>query len=290
LESWLQVSLGRMDLNGLLSPTSFFGFYPTMGVRRLDGVAAVLPIRFAFGGEDIKGVTAPPTSLSVYYFPSIFSSSYANFNGQQAYLLGQARLRITTDDIQTNLRVNLGGSSTDYFNYSTVSGNPAFSFCIDSQFSKKYTVYGEYGIQNLSLINGTGALVLGAKAEKIGTWESFSFDFADLEVQVPVGQDPNNAFTGGNTYFPRFALLPQVAWYGGIKIRLKSFFLQGALTNSMGDYTFSRISSWPSNLSPVNIPLPVPYGPANEVDGIRVPLLSGSYSDIAYLVNAGVEF
>ena len=290
LESWLQFGIGRMDLSGVLSPTSFFGCYPTMGIRRLDGVGAVLPIRLAFGGENIKGVTVPPTSISAYYFPALFSTPYVNWDGHQAYLLGQARLRVTTDDVQTNFRVNFGGSGTDYFNYSTVNGNTSFSFCIDSQFSKQYTLYGEYGVQNLSLINGTGALVLGAKAEKIGTWGSFSLDTADVEIQIPVGQDPSNAFTGGNTFFPRFALLPQIAWYGSLKLRLKSVFLQGSFTNSLGDYTFARLSTWPSNLAPVNIPLPVPYGPSNEVEGIRVPLLSSSYSNVAFLVNLGVEF
>src|SRR5208282_974893 len=144
---WLQVSLGRMDLSGVLSPTEYFGFYPTMGIRRLDGVSAVLPIQFAFGGEDVKGVTIPPTSLSAYYFPSIFSTSYVNLNGQQGYLLGQARLRLATNDVQTTFRVNLGGSGTDYFTYSSVSGDTSFSACVDAQVAKQFTFYGEYGIQ-----------------------------------------------------------------------------------------------------------------------------------------------
>jgi hypothetical protein len=100
---------------------------------------------------------------------------------------------------------------------------------------------------------------------------TFPFDGATFEVQVPVTQDPNNAFTGGNTFFPRFALLPQVTWYGSAKVRLRSFFLRGSITNSMGDYTFSRLSSWPANLLPVNIPLPVPYGPGNELRGFGCP-------------------
>ena len=84
--------------------------------------------------------------------------------------------------------------------------------------------------------------------------------------------------------------LPQITWYGSTKVRLKSFFLQASITNSMGDYTFSRLSSWPANLSPVNIPLPVPYGPGNEIEGIRVPLMTNAYSNVAFLINLGVDF
>ncbi len=284
LENWLQVSAGRMDLTGLVSPASFFGSYPTMGLHRLDGMSVVLPIRLSFGGEDYKGVNAPPTAISAFYFPSLFSASYANLNGDQAFLLGQARLRVMTDDIQTTFRFNIGGSGTDYFNYSTVSGNTTLSASVDSKMGNQFTLYGEYGIQNLS-IAGTSALALGVKAEQLGTMGPFSLESFVLEVQEPLIQDPNNAFTGGNTYIPQLAQLPATTWYVGIKTRIKKLLIEGAFTNSMGDYTFARLSPLA-----VNVPVFVPYGPGNESGGLRIPLLSNSYNNVAFLVHAGVEF
>jgi hypothetical protein len=283
-ENWLQVTAGRMDLSGIISPADFFGSYPTMGIRRLDGISVVLPIRLSFGGEDYKGVNTPPTSISAFYFPTLFSNTYANLNGDQAFLLGQARLRVVTDDIQTTFRFNIGGCATDYFTYSSVCGNTTLSAAIDSKIAKQLMLYSEYGIQNLALA-GTSALALGLKVEELGTAGPFSLESLVLEVQEPMIRDGHNAFTGGNTYIPQLAQLPGTTWYAGLKTRIKKVFIQASLTNSVGDYTFARLTPLA-----VNVPLTVPYGPANEVEALHLPLLSSSYTNIAFMITAGTEF
>ncbi|HTA77470.1 MAG TPA: hypothetical protein VK791_09960 [bacterium] len=57
------------------------------------------------------------------------------------------------------------------------------------------------------------------------------------------------------------------------------------MTNSVGDYTFARVSP-----NAIGIPMPTAFGPGNEIDGLRTPLISNSYSNIAFVVNAGLEF
>jgi hypothetical protein len=284
LENWLQVCLGRMDLSGVISPTSFFGSYSTMGIHRLDGMSLVFPIRLSLGGEDYKGVSAPPTSISVYYFPSLLSTTYTNLNGDQGFVLGQARLKVNTDDVETTLRLNVGGSGTDYFTYSAISGNTTASAALDFKIAKRYCVYGEYGIENTSLL-GTSALTLGAKAEHLASVGPFALEALMFEVQQPLAPDSNNAFTGGNYLVPSLAQLPQTAWYAKIKTRLKKIFVEAALTNSVGDFTLARVSP-----SAIGMPMPVPFGPGNETDGLRIQLISSSYSTTAFLINAGVEF
>jgi hypothetical protein len=273
-----------MDLTGIISPAHFFGSYPTMGIRRLDGISVVLPIRLSFGGEDYKGVNTPPTSISAFYFPTLFSNTYANLNGDQAFLLGQARLRVVADDIQTTFRFNIGGCATDYFTYSSVCGNTTLSASIDSKIAKQFLFYGEYGIQNLA-IAGTSVLALGARADDLGVAGPLSLESLILEIQEPLVRDGNNAFTGGNTYIPALAQLPGTTWYAGLKTRIKKVFIEGALTNSVGDYTFARLSPLA-----VNIPLTVPYGPGNEVNSLHLPLISSSYTNIAFMITAGTEF
>jgi len=60
-EPWIEVRAGRMDLSDIASTTHFFGRYPLMGLRRLDGIKVYIPFKFFFGVEDYKSVSSPPT-------------------------------------------------------------------------------------------------------------------------------------------------------------------------------------------------------------------------------------
>src|SRR5260221_358012 len=51
-EPWMEARIGRMDLSDLVSTTHFFGRYPLMGERRLDGIKFYLPFKFFFGVGD----------------------------------------------------------------------------------------------------------------------------------------------------------------------------------------------------------------------------------------------
>src|SRR5207245_1439675 len=107
-EPWFEAKAGRMDLSSLVSPTHFFGRYPLMGERRLDGIKVYIPFKFFFGVEDYKSVSSPPTSLGFYYFPSFFSASDAQVDGSQGFFMGQARMKLNFGDLRTVLLFNLG--------------------------------------------------------------------------------------------------------------------------------------------------------------------------------------
>ena len=149
-EPWMEARLGRMDLSDLVSTTHFFGRYPLMGERRLDGIKFYLPFKFFFGVEDYKSVSSPPTSLSFFYFPTLLSGPNANLDGSQSFFMGQARMKLNFGDLRTVVLFNLGTSSSAYFHYSSVSGNPTYSICGEANYARDYTLYFEYGVQDSS--------------------------------------------------------------------------------------------------------------------------------------------
>ena len=284
-EPWIEVRAGRMDLSDIASTTHFFGRYPLMGLRRLDGIKVYIPFKFFFGVEDYKSVSSPPTSLSFFYFPTLLSAQNAVIDGSQGYFMGQARMKLNFGDLRTVLLLNLGASSSDDFQYSSVSGNPAYSICGEANFSRDYTLYFEYGVQDSAHSGDTNAFTFGAKAEHLFTFDFLSLDRIILEMQVPIASNPNNPFTGGNGINPSSAGLPQMALYGKARIRIRSIFIDFNITDSMGDFTFARL-----NNSNINTPLPMPVGGGNETDGLEIPLLSPGYNTYAFSVDAGVQF
>jgi hypothetical protein len=284
-EPWIEVRVGRMDLSDIASTTHFFGRYPLMGLRRLDGIKVYIPFKFFFGVEDYKSVSSPPTSLSFFYFPTLLSAQDAVLDGSQGYFMGQARMKLNFGDLRTVLLFNLGGSASDDFQYSSVSGNPAYSICGEANFSRDYTLYFEYGAQDSAHSGDTNAFTFGARAEHLFTFDFLSLDRVILEMQVPIASNPNNPFTGGNGINPPTGGVPQNALYGKARIRIRSIFIDFNITDSVGDFTFARL-----NQNNINTPLPMPVGGGNETDGLEIPLRSPGYNTYVFSVDAGVQF
>ncbi len=284
-EPWIEVRVGRMDLSDIVSTTHFFGRYPLMGLRRLDGIKVYIPFKFFFGVEDYKSVSSPPTSLSFFYFPTLLSAQDAVLDGSQGYFMGQARMKLNFGDLRTVLLFNMGASSSDDFQYSSMSGNPAYSICGEANLARNYTLYCEYGVQDAAHSGDTNAFTFGGRAEHLFTFDFLSLDQITLEAQVPIASNPNNPFTGGNGINPTFAGLPQTALYGKARIRIRSIFIDFNITDSLGDFTFARLN--PNN---INTPLPMPVGSGNETDGLEIPLLSPSYNTYAFSIDTGVQF
>ncbi len=284
-EPWIEIRVGRMDLSDILSTTHFFGRYPLMGERRLDGIKVYIPFKFFFGVEDYKSVSSPPTSLSFFYFPSLFSTQNAVIDGSQGFFLGQARMKLDVDDLRIITLFNLGASSSDFYQYSSTSGNLTYSLCGDVNISKNYDLYLEYGVQSAGDVADTSALALGIKLSHLLTLDFFSLDQIIIEAQLPVGNNPNNPFTGGNGINPTLGVLPQQSLYGRVRMRVRSVFINFNITNSMNDFTFARL-----NQSNINTALPVPIGPGNETDGLEVPLSSTSYNTWTFSTDVGVSF
>ena len=284
-ETWMEARIGRMDLSDLVSTTHFFGRYPLMGERRLDGFKFYLPFKFFFGVEDYKNVSSPPTSLSFFYFPTLLSGPNANLDGSQSFFMGQARMKLNFGDLRTILLFNMGASTSTYFHYASLSGNPAYSICGEVNYAKDYTLYFEYGVQDSTHSGDTNAFAFGAKAEHLFTWEFLSLDQVILEAQVPLANNPDNPFTGGNGINPSLASIPQLAWYGKARVRIRSIFIDFNITNSMNDFTLARL-----NASNINTPLPMPVGKGNETDGLETPLSSASYTNRVFSVDVGASF
>jgi len=284
-EPWIEFRIGRMDLSDIVSTTHFFGRYPLMGERRLDGIKVYIPFKFFFGVEDYKSVSSPPTSLSFFYFPTLFSTQDAVIDGSQGFFMGQARMKLDLGDLRTVLLFNLGASSSDFYNYGSVSGNPTYSICGEANLAKNYSLYFEYGVQNSADSTDTGAFVVGTKLSHLFTWDFISVDQIIFEAELPMGDNLNNPFTGGNGINPSLGGIPQTALYGRARVRIRSIFINFNITNSMNDFTFARLNS-----SNINTSLPLPIGGGNETDGLEIPLSSTSYSNWVFSTDIGVSF
>jgi hypothetical protein len=284
-EPWFEARAGRMDLSDLVTTMHFFGLYPLMGQRRLDGIKIYIPFKFFFGVEDYKSVSSPPTSLSFFYFPSFFSSQNSTIDGSQGFFMGQARMKLDFGDLRTVLLFNLGASSNDWLYYGSLSGNPTYSICGEATLNKNNSLYFEYGVQNAADTADTNVFALGGRLQHLFTWEFLSLDEVILEVQLPLGTNPNDPFTGGNGIDPSLAGLAQTAWYGKARIRIRSIFIDFNITNSQNDFTLARLNAYN-----INTPLPLPVGRGNETDGLETPLSSSGYGNIAFSVDMGVPF
>lgn len=284
-EPWLQVSVGRMDIYPILTPMTFFGAYPDMGVHRVDGAMAVVPIYFEFGNKNDSSYSSLPTALTFFYTPSLLEASNVILDTQQALLLTQARAKIDFLGLESIWSANLAWTSTDYFSYSSLNGGLSLSATGDIVVDKEFSFYGEFGDQNTSIFNSTDVLGLGMKIQKIGTWGALSLDSLSFEVQLPIENDPNNVFSGGNPFNPSLANNSTTSWYGEIRTRLKVVTVTFSITNNMDDFTLNRLTS--ANSSYV---LNGPAGPGRELEKSQISLLAASYNQPAFLVAVGADF
>jgi len=284
-EPFLTFTAGRFDVGADLSPTQFFGNYLTMGIRRLDGFALTVPIRFKFGLQTLKEVETPPTAISFYYFPSLLSGETAVYDTTQSLFLEQIRFTSAMEGIPFTLRLNAAESSSLYFENSVLNQGLSYSAGVQFNPFSIIDVYGEYGVQNASLPNETSGLTLGIRGREIYTFGPLSFDAADIEAQVPLSNATNNPFTGGNAFNPSLAQVPQMELFGHVRARLEALFINFYVTNSVGNFTFARIN--PANSA---LPQGMILGGTFETPDTGLPFQSNSYFSMAYLVDLGVEF
>lgn len=288
MEPWLQVTGGRFDLFQILTPNLFFGAYSIMGVHRVDGVMATIPFSFFFNlgpAKEGQAEASSPLALSFFYTPSLFSAQQVQSDNSQTFWLSQLRFRIEDKDFTSTFRANLGGSASDYFDYSSLNGANTFSIAADLAYQQNYDLTAEYGVQNINLISPTSALSLGFQASRLGTWGAFSVDQIAVEGQFPLGSSLDNPFTGGNGLFPALAQTPQASWYVKVRTRLKVLFIELHVTNNQNDFTLARPAT-----GSLGVPFTGVFGPGNETDGPGTTLRSSGYNQLAYMIRAGVEF
>ncbi len=284
VEPWLRVSAGRLDVFPTFTPMNFFGSYLDMGIHRVDGVMATIPIFFEFGAKNGPSYSSLPTSLTVFYTPSLLEASNVTLDTQQSFLLTQARAKFTIGGLESSWAFNAAFTDTDYFTYSSLNGGTALSATGEITIDDEFSLYGELGDQNINLLNSTDVLGVGLKVQKIRTWGAVSVDEICVELQEPLGNDPNNAFSGGNPFNPAQAGNTQASWYADTKFRIHAIFLTFAVTNNMDDFTLNRLNA--SNSAFPNYPV----GPGRELEKSQIPLLAASYIQPAFLGSVSIDF
>jgi len=284
-EPWIQCQAGRFDLFPHMTPNSFFGAYPLMGMRRVDGVLVILPAFFKFGVRDDKSYTMPPASISLFYSPTFFPDGATRIDQTQSYGAAQARFRASIGDVQVGFRANYAKSRETWFAYSAFSGVPAYSLALEAVVRRDYSATVEYGVQNVCRWRKTNVVSAGLRAVRVATFGPFSIDDVVLEGQLPVARAGSNPFTGGNDLRPPLGRIPQGAWYARVKTRLKALILEFHVTNNQDDFTLGRLVQEATYMHLDGL-----FGPGLEAEGLGVPFRSRSYKDPSYLMRVGVEF
>lgn len=287
---WLTIAGGRREVGEFLSPANYFGAYETMGERTLDMVSATFPFRFFADVPDAEAtVSAPYNAFSFVYIPNIFSTAKAELDGKGGIMLGQLRVKYGVSGSSSDLIINYARGLQDYFEYSTLSlgGSLDASYAFSYKFAQ---VFGEYAFQDLNEPNSTSVALVGGRINLHNvTWGLF--DSLEGEYQIPTSADVDNPFTGGNPQNPLIGAAPQRAWF--VQLVHKSnirqptqparFYFGAAVTNSVGDYTLSRLRE-----GSISVPVSPGFGAAPRIQFL--PFVSSDYATLAGLAYAGYEF
>jgi hypothetical protein len=283
--SRLQATLGRFDLQPMVTPLCFFGAYPLMGARRVDGVMATIPIFFKLGNrEDISGSSAP-LAIGLVYTPSLLSAESARMDNTQGFFLGQLRCRLETGENQLILRASGSKTSNSLFEYSSLSGDPCLSASLEWITHKTCALCAEWCVQNTSKTSETGVAAMGLRFERLATVGAFSMDGLWLEGQAPIKGSSENFFSGGNRFDPALGELPKFCWYARVKGRWGLMVWELQATTNRDDFTLARVD--PSAMGSKQTGT---FGPGREGGDAGLPFKSSTYKVPAYMVRLGVPF
>jgi hypothetical protein len=273
---WLTLAGGRREVGAYLSPSEYFGSYLTMGERTVDMASATLPFRiFADVPDADASVTAPYNAFSLVYVPNLLSAAKTTLNGYEGIVLGQLRVKFGVGGSSSDLILNYSRGLQETFLYSSLSeaGGLDGSYAFSYKFAR---LWGEYAIQDVAYPKSTSVQCVGLSL-RIAAVTLGLFDSLEAELQLPLGDDPDNPFTGGDPQNPALAVDPQRAWF----IHLVHYGL--ALTNSVGDYTLARLRE-----GTLSQPVGPGYGAAPRIQFL--PFVSSDYAVVSGLVDVGYEF
>ncbi|MGH7441614.1 MAG: hypothetical protein ACREKE_02955, partial [bacterium] len=288
--SWLSLAGGRRDLGAFLGPGIFFGAYSTMGERWLDCAEATVPFRFFAGIPDANAqLSAPYNAFSALYVPNLFSADQSDSSGRQGLMLAQLRVKFRLGESSMDFCVNYTFGLDDYFVNAPV--DEAGSLDANGAFHLgPLCLWGECAMENMTQAPGTSVAAFGGSLE-VSKWCYGLLDTLVAEGQIPLDDDPDNPFTGGDPQAPALAQVPQVCWFVEVRNTLGTptsnqrlrLFYGGAITNSVGDYTLARLAN--VNLSQ---PLGAGFGGGYKVEDMS--LRATSYQAPCGIVYAGYKF
>jgi hypothetical protein len=243
VSNFFNITAGRADLTKTISTLYFFGPYATAGQRYLDLIGFSIPFYLKAGIPELEEIELPPMAISLYYFPTMFNYIHTAYNGSQEYYLLQFRMNLEIAKCPSQMILNIGKSTTGYFNYSVLSSNPAIDLSVSSDIGGHFKINAAYGIINTALINNTMVVAGGIEAHNLREW-LYVIDELVFETQLPLGDSTTN-FTPER--FP---------WFVTVKNKIGKFRYGIAATTTNNDYTFKTLVSNNSSFVP-------PFGSGN---------------------------
>lgn len=243
VNNYFNITFGRAELTKTISTLNYFGPYVTAGQRYLDLVGITIPFYLKAGIPELEEIELPPLALSMYYSPTMFNFLHTAYDGSQEYYMFQLRANMEIAKCPSQIIVNVGKSTTAYFNYSILSTNPAVEVSISTDLGNHFKFNGSAGVLNSALFSQTLVVAGGLELHNLKEW-IFALDEVIFETQLPLSQvtssfDPNT--------FP---------WFLSVRNKFGKFRYGLAVTTSNNDYTFKTLVSY----NPVFMP---PFGSGN---------------------------
>src|ERR1035437_2381637 len=243
VNNYFNITFGRAELTKTISTLNYFGPFVTAGQRYLDMIGITIPFYLKAGIPELEEIDLPPLALSMYYFPSMFNFLHTAYDGSQEYYLFQIRANMEIAKCPSQIILNVGKSTTDYFNYSVLSANPAIDLSISTDIGNHVKINAACGVLNTSLFAQTLVVAGGFELHNLKEW-IFALDEVIFETQLPLSQaitgfDPNK--------FP---------WFLSVRNKFGKFRYGLAVTTSNNDYTFKTLTSYNSSFAP-------PFGSGN---------------------------
>jgi hypothetical protein len=234
INNFFQVIAGRAELTKTISTLNYFGPYCTAGQRYLDLVGFTIPIYLKAGVPELEEINLPQIAFSLYYFPTMLNLTNTTYNGLQEFYLGQVRVNTNLWDNPTQFILNLGKGTTQYFDYSILSGNAVVDFSASIDLVQHYKINFALGILNTDKTNETSVVASGLELHDLKQW-LFVLNTLIFELQIPIGQIQTNSPDFNPETMPWFVTL-------GNKVGNFRYGIAG--TTAANDYTFSNIVSY----------------------------------------------
>ncbi len=229
VNSFFTITAGREELTKTISTMNYFGPYATAGQRYLDLIGITVPFYLKAGVPELEEINLPVVALSFYYFPTMFNYLNTTYNGYQEYYLGQARVNTSLFDNPIQIIANVGTGTTEYFDYSILSGNPSIDLSASIDLFKHGKVNVSYGILNTDFTEQTSVMAAGIELHDFKQW-LFVLDNIIFEMQFPLSSVTAQGFN------------PQQApWFLTIRNNIDNLRYGIAVSNSNNDYTFKNI-------------------------------------------------
>jgi hypothetical protein len=244
VNNYFNITAGRAELTKTISTLNFFGPFCTAGQRYLDFVGFTIPFYLKAGIPELEEIDLPPLALSAYYFPTMFNFLHTSYDGSQEYYLFQVRANAEIAKCPSQLILNVGKSTSDYFNYSILSTNPAIDISLSTDLGNHFKIILSGGVLNTSLFNDTSVIAGGIELHNFKGW-IFAFDEIIFETQMPFIQGAAAGFDPQK--FP---------WFISVRNKIGKFRYGLAATTSNNDYTFNSLVSYNPNFVP-------PFGSGN---------------------------